>query len=420
MRILLITQWFQPELIFKGLPFAKELSKLGHEVEVLTGFPNYPEGKIYEGYKIRLFQKEIMDGIPVIRVPLYPRHDKSGVGRFINYVSFAFSAAIIGPWVVKKADVAYVYHPPATVGLPAIIIRILRRIPFVYDIQDLWPDTLKATGMFHNKLGLWLIDKWCRLIYRIANKIVVLSPGFKKALIERGVRSEKIEIVYNWADDTMVKPTKRDPTLAAKFGMFGKFNIVFAGNIGKAQALESVLTAADILRKESSHIQFVFVGGGLEVENLKRKARDMGLRNVIFIPKQPMSEIGAILVLADVLLVHLKKDPLFRITVPSKIQAYMAIGRPILIGVQGDAADLIVNAGAGFTCIPENSESIADGVRRFLKMSPEELEAMGENGRKFYQQELSLAVGTKKLAEVLKSAVCQTKGYDERPNIITK
>lgn len=406
--------------MFKGLPFAKELSKLGHEVEVLTGFPNYPEGKIYKGYKIKLFQKEIMDGISVIRVPLYPSHDKSGFGRFINYVSFAFSASIIGPWVVKKADVAYVYHPPATIGLPAIILRMLRRIPFVYDIQDLWPDTLAATGMFRNKLGLRLVDKWCRLVYRVANRIVVLSPGFKKVLIERGVRSEKIETIYNWVDDTTVKPTKKNPDLAVKLGLSGKFNIVFAGNIGKAQALESVLTAADILQKESSRIQFVFVGGGVEVENLKRITHDMGQKNVLFLPKQPMSEIGAIMALADVLLVHLRDDPLFRITVPSKIQAYMAIGRPILVGVQGDAADLVVNAEAGFSCIPESAESIAEGVRRFLKMSQQELEAMGENGRKFYQQELSLAVGTKKLAEVLESAVYQSRGCSEQPHTITR
>lgn len=405
MRILIISQWFQPEIMFKGLPLAKELSKLGHTVEVLTGFPNYPEGKIYKGYKVKLFQREVIDGITVNRVPLYPSHNRSGFGRFINYVSFALATAIIGPWVVKKADVAYVYHPPATVGLPAIIIKMLRKIPFIYDIQDLWPDTLKATGMFRNKLGLWFVDKWCRFIYRIANRIVVLSPGFKRVLIERGVPAEKIEIIYNWVDDTTVKPTKKDPALAAKFGLSGKFNIVFAGNIGKAQALESVLKAAEILQKEFGHIQFVFIGGGLEVDNLKKRTHDMGLNNVLFVPKQPMSEIGSILVLSDVLLVHLKDDPLFRITVPSKIQAYLAIGRPILVGVKGDAKDLVVNARAGFACVPEDADSIADSVRRFLNMSPEELEVMGENGRRFYEQELSMAVGTKKLAKVLESAV---------------
>jgi len=237
MRILFITQWFQPEQMFKGLPFAKELLKLGHEVEVLTGFPNYPEGKIYNGYKIRFLQRETIDGVPVIRVPLYPSHDRSGWRRFVNYVSFALSAAIIGPWVVKKADVAYVYHPPATIGFPAAMIKLLRGIPFVYDIQDLWPDTLTATGMFTNKLGLWLVDRWCRFVYWAANKIIVLSPGFKNALIERGVPGDKIKVIYNWVDDTMVKQVPKNPALAAKLGLDGKFNIAFAGNMGKHRPL---------------------------------------------------------------------------------------------------------------------------------------------------------------------------------------
>jgi glycosyltransferase involved in cell wall biosynthesis len=323
-------------------------------------------------------------------------------------MSFALSAALIGPWVVKKADVAYVYHPPATTGLAGIIICMLRRIPFVYEIQDLWPDTLTASGMFHNKLGLWLISKCCNIIYRAASKITVLSPGFKKALIERGVKGEKINVIYNWIDDTMVKPVPKNPALAEKFGLTGKFNVVFAGNLGAAQALTSVLAAAEILQKESSNLQFVFVGTGVEAEDLKIKANDMGLKNVLFIPQQPMAEIGNILALADVLFVHLKDDPLFRITVPSKIQAYLSVGRPILAGVCGDATDLVMKAKAGLSCTPEDVESIVDAVRKYLKMPRQELDTMGENGRIFYQQELCLAVGSQKLEKVLRSAAKRT------------
>jgi glycosyltransferase involved in cell wall biosynthesis len=307
--------------------------------------------------------------------------------------------------MVKKADVAYVYHPPATIGFPAIAIKLLRGIPFVYDIQDLWPDTLTATKMFNNKSGLWLVDRWCRFVYWAASKIIVLSPGFKNTLIERGVPGDKIKVIYNWVDDTMVKPVPKNPALAAKLGLDGKFNIVFAGNMGKAQALEAVIAAANILKEEYPNLQFVFVGTGVEVENLKIKTHDAGLENILFIPQQPLSEMGAILALADVLLVHLKDAPLFRITIPSKIQAYMAAGRPILVGVRGDAADLVINAKAGFSCLPENAQSIADGVLKFLKMSRQELDAMGENGRKFYQQELALAVGTKQFAGILTSVV---------------
>jgi len=176
-RILFLTQWFYPELSFKGLPFAKELSKLGYEVQVLTGFPNYPGGTVYDGYKIKLFQRETIDGISVFRVPLYPSHDNKLLNRMANYVSFALSASFLGFLGIKRPDVIYVYHPPATIGLPALFLHLLYRVPFIYDIQDLWPDTLSATGMVNNKVIIWFVKKWCQLIYSQATKIVVLSPG---------------------------------------------------------------------------------------------------------------------------------------------------------------------------------------------------------------------------------------------------
>ncbi|MEI6501208.1 MAG: glycosyltransferase, partial [Armatimonadota bacterium] len=180
MRILFLSQWFDPEPAFKGLCFARELKRRGHEVQVLTGYPNYPGGRIYDGYRVRLLQREDMDGVPVLRVPLYPSHDRSGLRRFANYASFAASAASLGPLVVKPADVAYVYHPPGTIGWPAMVLKALRQIPFVYDIQDLWPDTVTATGMLHNPLAYRLLDGWLRFVYRQAGHITVLSPGFRE------------------------------------------------------------------------------------------------------------------------------------------------------------------------------------------------------------------------------------------------
>lgn len=234
MRILFIIQGWQPESVLKGLPFAKELQKLGHEVEALTGFPHYPQGKIYPGYRVCLLQREEMDGVSVVRVPLYPSHDRSSVRRIATYTSYALSAALMGPWVTKRADVAYVYHPPATVGFPACVLRMLRGIPFVYDIQDLWPDTLVATGMFNSRFGLRLVDKYCKLVYRLASRIVVLSPGFKAKICERGVPADKIDVIYNWSDDTVVYPVKRNAKLAKQLGLSGRFNIMFAGNMGSA------------------------------------------------------------------------------------------------------------------------------------------------------------------------------------------
>ena len=150
MRILLLTQWFDPEPTFKGLAFAQELKKQGHEVQVLTGFPNYPGGKIYDGYKLKLYQREVVEGISILRVALYPSHDSSVLRRIFNYISFAFMAMFFGIFTIKKIDVIYAYHPPLTVGIAAICIKFFRRIPIVYDIQDMWPDTLKATGMLNN------------------------------------------------------------------------------------------------------------------------------------------------------------------------------------------------------------------------------------------------------------------------------
>jgi glycosyltransferase involved in cell wall biosynthesis len=398
----MLSQWFDPEPFYKGIPFAKELVKLGHKVEVLTGFPNYPEGKLYNGYRIKFFQRETMDGIPVIRVPLYPSHDTSATKRIANYISFSVSAALFGLALVRRPDVIYVYHPPATISFPAIILSFFYRIPFIYDIQDLWPDTLASTGMISNRAILWLVDSWCRFIYSQAAKIVVLSPGFKEMLIKRGVSCDRIEVIYNWCDEDHFHGGVRDANLARELGLFDRFNIVFAGTMGSAQALDRVLDAAVLLLGKYPRVQFVFVGGGINVASLKAKANKLRLRNVLFLPRRPVSEIGPILNLADVLLVHLKDDPLFRITIPSKTQAYMAAGRPILMAVIGDAAELIKKAKAGLTCTPEDPLSLAEAVAKFFNMSPKELDLIGYNGRKFYEQELSLHIGAQRFEKIFR------------------
>jgi glycosyltransferase involved in cell wall biosynthesis len=404
MRILMLTQWFDPEPAFKGLVFAMALRERGHEVEILTGFPNYPGGKVYPGYRIRFIQREVMEGIPVIRVPLYPSHDTSAIRRAANYATFALSAATIGTAAVKPADVMYVYHPPATVALPAILIRGMRRIPLVYDIQDLWPDTLSATGMVNSRFLLGLVDRWCRMVYHAAAKIVVLSPGLKDVLVHRSVPEEKIKVIYNWCDEGKIPKTPKNESLAKELGFSGRFNVLFAGTMGKAQALEAVLDAAGRIEGRIREVQFVFVGGGIEVDRLQKIARERRLKNVLFLPRRPVSEIGEILNLADVLIVHLKDDPLFRITIPSKIQAYLAVGRPILAGVRGDAAGLVRMAGAGVVCQPENPESISEAVEELYRMPRARLNEMGDSGHRYYRKELSLSAGVSRFKEVFQAA----------------
>ena len=407
MRILFITQWFEPENVPKGLAFAKELKKLGHEVQILTGFPNYPTGIVFHPYKIKFLQKEYIEGVSVIRVPLYPSHDRSSLRRIVNYASFALSAASIGVVAIKKPDIAYVYHPPLTVSLPAIVMRLMRGVPFVYDIQDLWPDTLPTSGMFNNRFGLKLIGALCKFTYRFADKIVVLSPGLKKVLSKRGVPDEKIEVIYNWCDDRSLGDDELDPQLVKELGLSGNFNIVFAGNIGLGQALDSVIEAASMLKTDCPSAQIVIIGQGVELDRLKTKASN--LDNVIFLPPKPFKEIGAYLRQADALLLHLKDDPLFEITIPSKLQAYLAIGRPIIVGVKGSAAKLVDEAGAGLSCVPQNPSSIAKTICDLNSLSESQRKLMGQRGREFYKRTMSLEVGTKRFEKLFRSVLDSNK-----------
>lgn len=398
MKILLLTQWFDPEPTFKGLAFAKELKRQGHEVQVLTGFPNYPGGKIYDGYKLKLYQREEIDGISILRVALYPNHDSSALKRIFNYISFSFMAMLFGIFATKKADVIYAYHPPLTVGVAAIFIKLFRRMPIVYDIQDMWPDTLKATGMLNNNKILNLIGLVCKLVYKFVDHIVVLCPGFKQLLIERGVPKEKISVIYNWCDEqglTQAKPAK----LEYQQLMQNKFNIIFAGNMGKAQALDIILEVAKNLQ-DFPDIQFVFVGGGTETERLKQRSSIEGIPNAIFIPRMSMAEVGGVLELSNLLLVHLKKDPLFEITVPSKTQAYMAMGKPILMAVAGDAAELVQKAQCGCIAISEDAASIQQAILEIYQLPTSEQQKMGINARNFYIQKLSLESGVKQFVSI--------------------
>jgi glycosyltransferase involved in cell wall biosynthesis len=395
MRILFLTQWFDPEPSFKGLQFAQCLHARGHSVQVLTGFPNYPGGKVYPGYRIRLWQREMMDGIPVLRVFLYASHSRSAIGRVLNYLSFAISATVLGTLLVKSADVAYVYHPPATMGLPALALKYLRRIPFVYDVQDLWPDTMTATGMINSSVALRLVGRWCQRVYRAAGRIAVLSPGFQKRLSERGVPSNKVRVIYNWTH--AIPPAA--PDAALRDALAGKFVVLFAGNLGAAQGLDAVLDAAKLTHDRHHEVCFAFVGSGVDEARLRQRAVAEGLANVVFLGRRPPEAMGGVYAWAAALLVHLRDDPLFAITIPGKTQAYLAIGKPILMGVRGDAADLVRAAGAGIVFAPGQAVALAQAVDTLLAMPEAARQRMGGAGRAYYEAHLSLAVGVQAFEE---------------------
>jgi len=399
----MITQWFDPEPALKGMVFARELVRRGFEVEVLTGFPNYPGGKVYPGYRIRPLQRERIDGVEVTRVALYPSHDQSGVRRALNYLSFAFSAACYVLLRARRPDVIYAYHPPLTVGIVGVLARWIRRVPLVLDIQDLWPDTLRATGMISSERLFGLVGRVCRWVYRRVDTIVVLSPGFKRTLIARGVPESRIELIYNWCDEAALAVT--GGRLPETFPGPDRFRIVFAGNLGKAQALDAVLDAAAMLRERAAEVMLVFVGGGIERDRLRKKAVDSSLTNVVFLDQMPMSEVGAVLGAADVLLVHLRDDELFKITIPSKTQAYMAVGRPVLMAVSGDAADLVRASQCGVVARSEDPASICDAILSLARAERTALSAMSDAGRDYYRANLSLAVGARGFAAIFERLI---------------
>lgn len=398
MRILILTQWFQPEPHFKGLDFARALQSMGHDVEVLTGFPNYPGGKVYPGYHIRPVRHEVMDGIRITRGYLHPSHDRSALGRVANYVSFAISTALLG-LTIRKPDVVYVYTPPMTAAAAAIVLKVVRGVPFVPDVQDLWPDTLAATGMIGNRRLLRFVGMWTDFVFRRAARIVVLSDGFRQRLTDRGIGTP-ITVIPNWAPTEITETATGLPLLPDQADR--PFTVVFAGNMGKAQGLETVLEAAALLRGKG--VRFLLVGGGVETAALREKAQDMNLDNLEFGAARPPSAMGEIFAQADALLVHLRDDPLFAITIPSKTQAYLAVGRPILMGVRGDAARMVETAGAGITFEPDDASALARAVMT-LKATPETARRqMGKAGARFYREHLAFEIGVAAIARELAMA----------------
>lgn len=394
--MIILTQWFDPEPALKGLPFAKKLANSGFEVEVVTGFPNYPGGSVYEGYKLRLFHRTKIDNIVLTRLPLYPSHNNSIIGRVFNYLSFSFSAMIYCLFFVKKASVIYAYHPPLTTALVSIVLRIIKKTPVLIDVQDMWPDTLRSTGMIRNEFLLRAIGWACNWVYSKSDIVVVLSDGFKRLLIERNVPKDKIVVIHNWSAEPPTSNCEIPslPTTISK----NDFLVVYAGNIGKAQALDIVITAAKNFQFSNSSIRFLLIGGGVQRQVLQAQIEKEKLDNINMLPHMDQRELEVYLKRANALLVHLKKDPLFTITIPSKVQSYMAAGKPILIGVDGDAGDMVTSCGCGIKFEPENPISLARAIDEQFQMSEFDLQKMGKLGLEYYEENLSLEVGARKFA----------------------
>lgn len=383
MKILIISQYFWPEN-FKINDLALGLKERGNEVTILTGKPNYPDGKFYPGYNFINRKVEYYQGIKVIRSPLIRRGNCSGVRLFINYISFAIFASFAAVFRLSKtADAIFVYEPsPITVGIPALVYKYFSRAPIYFWIQDLWPESLIAAGDVKSKLILKLTDRLVRLIYRKSEVIFISSKSFKHSITEKGVDSEKIYYLPNWAEDIYNEPVDRDKDIAGLLPSKG-FKIMFAGNIGESQDFESIVNAAE---KTSGYddIHWIIVGDGRKKSWIEQEIRLKKMNNIHLIGRHPMRMMPSFFREADVMLVSLKDEPIFSLTVPAKIQTYLACGKPILAMINGEGADVIRESKSGYAVNAGDFNALADRVIEMYNMPKTNLDIMAKASKEFY------------------------------------
>lgn len=405
MRVLIVSQYFWPES-FRINDVAKTLLEKGVEVEVLTGKPNYPRGEIFSGYRAWGCQRETHQGVNINRIPLIAR-GRGGWRLALNYLSFVVLALLFAPWMLRKKrfDVIFIYAPsPILQAIPAIFLGWLKGCPVVLWVQDLWPESLSATGHVRNRAALKLVEQVVRFIYQHTDLILVQSRAFEAPV---RVLTSGTPIVYypNSVDDTFAMPaTNETPPVE---GLGAGFSVMFAGNIGIAQAVEVIVEAASLL-KEYADIHFVVLGEGSRREWMRQEIQRRELSNLHLPGRFPIETMPGFMQKASALLVTLADQKIFRATVPSKVQAYLAAGRPILACLNGEGANLVTTAGAGLVVPAEDGLSLADAVLRLYRMSPQEREAMGEQGRLYYAENF----GHDKLVDQLIGhlrAVCDKK-----------
>lgn len=403
-RILIVSQYFWPE-DFRINSVAKTLLDKGVEAEVLTGKPNYPRGEIYPGYRTWGCRQETYQGIDIYRIPLLAR-GSGGWHLTLNYLSFVISGLLFAPWLLRKKrfDAIFIYAPsPILQAIPAIFLGWLKGCPVVLWVQDLWPESLSATGHVRNRVALKLVEQVVRFIYRHTDLLLVQSHAFE-APVRTLAPTTPIVYYPNSVDDTFAQPADEPPVVE---GLRDGFPVMFAGNIGTAQAVEVIVEAASLL-KEHTDIHFVVLGEGSRWEWMRQEAQRRGLGNLHLPGRFPVETMPGFMHKASVLLVTLADQEIFKATIPSKVQAYLAAGRPILACLNGEGADLVTGAGAGLAVPAENGRALADAVLELYRMPQEEREAMGARGRLYYAEHFAHDMLVDQLIGHLQS-VCDQK-----------
>ena len=404
MNILIVSQYFWPENFLIN-DAAKELVERGHNVTVLTGWPNYPHGKIFKNFSDDPKDFQNYQGADIIRVPMLPR-GQGNLRLLLNYLSFAFFSCVVGPWLLrrKKIDVVFTYQlSPVTIGLTAILIGRIKRAPVVFWVLDLWPETLSAMGIVKKEWLLNWVGKIVRFIYQRCTLVLGQSKIFLKSMSNHTSNVKKLRYFPSWAEDSFAE---RAPKLAPELSLFdGVFNVIFAGNVGEAQDFSTVIRAAKLL-KEQIFIRWVVIGDGSRIDWLRDEVSKAGLDdNFLILGRFPLERMPSFYAHAGALLVSLKKDPVFSMTIPGKVQSYLMAGFPIVALLDGEGARVIKEANVGYVQPAGDANGLAESVLKMTKLSTKERKQFGLNGRAYANKEFSKELAIDRLEAFLQEAL---------------
>lgn len=400
-RILICTNHFYPET-FRCNDMAFELTNRGYDVTVLTAIPDYPKGKYYDGYGVFRRRREIVNGVKVIRGFIIPRGKGSGGRLLFNYLSFFISSVILSIYLglFKRFDQVIVHETsPVMIGVPGVIVKKLQRIPMLFWVLDLWPESLQAAGGINNRLVLGMFESLTKWIYRNSDKILMSSKGFEKSILKKGNFSESLIYFPNWADKAMTAIDNRKWTMG-HLNLPEGFIVMFAGNMGEAQDFDHIMEAA-LKLKDYQDIHFVFVGDGRKRPWVESYCKDHHLQDTVhWVGRHPIEAMPFFFEKADVMLMTLMDIEIFNLTAPAKLQAYMSAGKPILAMMNGEGPRIIDDAKCGLSVSAGDSAALAFQIEKMSKMDKEDLIKMGQNGMAYQKEHFDLEKSMDHLCEI--------------------
>jgi hypothetical protein len=377
-HVLFLTDNFPPEVnapASRTFEHCREWVKHGHKVTVITCAPNFPKGKVFDGYRNRLWQRETIEGIEVVRVWSYVTANEGFLRRVLDYQSYMVSATIASLFI-RKVDVIVGTSPQFFTACAAYVAGLVKSRPYIFELRDLWPETIKAVGAMKSSFAIDMLEKLELFLYRRAAKVISVTKSFKANLIRRGIDGSKIEVVTNGVDISQFKPRPKDAALTAQLGLEGKFVAGYIGTHGLCHGLETLVEAAERLR--GTGIVFLFLGDGARKQHVRDMAAEKKLDNVVFIDSVPKAEVPRYWSILDVSVIHLQKAELFTTVIPSKLFESMGMGLPVLHGVEGESAEIVQEEGAGIPFEPENVDQLCAALTR-LRSNPAELESFRAN-----------------------------------------